>query len=68
VVKIKVGDKGIKYSSIMGKMLRVDLGRGIVQEEILPDEYAEKYVGGDGLAARIIYDEVPPGTGALPRQ
>lgn len=65
MVKIKVGDKGIKYSSIMGKMLRVDLGRGIVQEEILPDEYVEKYVGGDGLAARIIYDEVPPGTGAL---
>lgn len=53
------------YGGIMGKMLRVDLGKGVVKEEVLPDEYVEKYVGGDGLAARIIYNEVPPGTGAL---
>jgi aldehyde:ferredoxin oxidoreductase len=53
------------YGAIMGKMLRVDLGVRTVQEESIPNVYISDYIGGDGLAARILYDEVPIGTSAL---
>jgi aldehyde:ferredoxin oxidoreductase len=53
------------YSGIMGKILRIDLTSGKIAEEEYPDRYLEKYMGGDGLAARLIYDEVPPGIDAL---
>ena len=42
----------------MGKILRVDLGGENIKEETLCEEYARKYIGGSGLASRIIYDEL----------
>jgi aldehyde:ferredoxin oxidoreductase len=40
----------------MGRLLVVDLTTGDVGEETLKQEYAERYVGGSGLAARYLYD------------
>src|SRR3972149_5007098 len=45
----------------VGKLLRVDLSSGSIREEPLPsDDILRKYIGGLGLGAKIIYDEVPP--------
>jgi len=40
----------------MGRLLVVDLTTGGVGEETLQQEYADRFVGGSGLAARYIYD------------
>ena len=40
----------------MGKILRVDLCTGRIKDEPLNETYVRDYVGGSGLAARIIYD------------
>ncbi|MBC7109953.1 MAG: aldehyde ferredoxin oxidoreductase family protein [Archaeoglobi archaeon] len=43
----------------MGKLLRVDLTRNEIREEELKEELAKKFIGGSGLSAKIIYDELP---------
>ncbi len=45
----------------MGKVLRVDLTRGVIKEEPLERELVENYVGGTGLGTEYLYREVPPG-------
>ena len=45
----------------MGKILRVDLTCGSIQEELLEPEVAENYLGGTGLGVEYLYREVPPG-------
>jgi aldehyde:ferredoxin oxidoreductase len=50
-----------KYKGYIGKLLRVNLTRGSFQDEPLTNELAEKYIGGAGMAARILYDELAPG-------
>ena len=48
----------------VGKILRVDLGTGKTWTE--PSvESGQKYMGARGIAARIAWDEIPPGTGAF---
>jgi len=42
----------------MGRILRVDLNTGVIKTEALDPELAHKYVGGRGLAAKILYDEL----------
>jgi len=44
----------------IGKILRVDLTKGKLQDEILDPDVLRKYVGGLGVAAKIMYDEVSP--------
>lgn len=45
----------------MGRLLRVDLSSGTVKDETLPAEAElRKYLGGIGLAAKILYEEIPP--------
>ena len=39
-----------------GKMLRVDLDAGKTWDEPLNETYARDFIGGSGLAARLIYD------------
>ncbi len=46
-----------------GKILRIDLTNRKISEEVLSPEKAETWVGGAGLGARILYDEVPPSAG-----
>ncbi|MCJ7595707.1 MAG: hypothetical protein MUO52_13135, partial [Desulfobacterales bacterium] len=50
---------------MQGRLLRVDLSKGEIKEENLAEEDLLKWVGCDGLAARFLYDEVPPGVAPL---
>lgn len=48
-----------------GKLLRVDLTTGKISEEKLNQTWAEKYIGGRGLAAKYFYEGQKPGAPAL---
>ena len=48
-----------------GTILDVDLSTGKITKEPISKEMAVKYIGGRGLAARILYDEVGPETDPL---
>jgi len=54
-----------KYKGYTGKLLRVNLTSGKVKVEPMKEEWAEKYLGGAGIAARILYDEIKPGIDAF---
>ena len=45
-----------------GKILRLDLSTGDIDYEYLDEETARKYIGGVGLAAKILWDETTPDT------
>ena len=55
----------LTMNGYMGKILRVDLSTGDIQDELLNEAYARAFVGGSGLAARYIYDMVDGGTDPL---
>jgi aldehyde:ferredoxin oxidoreductase len=44
-----------------GQMLRVDLEKGDIERFLLQESILRRYIGGTGLGARFLYDEVPPG-------
>ena len=46
----------------MGTILRVNLSTGKITKEKLDEKMARDYIGARGLASRILYDELPPGT------
>ena len=48
-----------------GQILRVDLTRGSVTTEPLRLDWAEEYIGGRGLGARYLYEEMDPSVDAL---
>ena len=52
----------------MGKILRVNLTDGEISEENIREEWAEKFIGGAGLATRYLYDEVPEGADPLGKE
>jgi aldehyde:ferredoxin oxidoreductase len=47
-----------------GAILRIDLSSGEVST-IPTERYAPDYIGGVGIAARIAWEEIPPGVGAF---
>jgi aldehyde:ferredoxin oxidoreductase len=49
----------------MGSILYVDLSAGTLWDEPLNEQYARAFVGGSGLAARLIYDVVDSETDPL---
>lgn len=49
----------METGSYWGKILRVDLNAGKTKIEKTNDETAKKWLGGVGLASKIVYDEVP---------
>lgn len=49
----------------MGKVLRVDLGGRTIEERPVPEAAYRDYLGGVGLAASILYDEIPAGADPL---
>ena len=49
-------------SGYAGKFLRVDLTDNRISEEIFDEDTLRKYLGGTGIGAKVIYDEVPTGT------
>jgi aldehyde:ferredoxin oxidoreductase len=48
-----------------GKILRVDLSKRRVETEALDETLAQKFIGGSGLAAKVLYDETGPETDPL---
>jgi aldehyde:ferredoxin oxidoreductase len=48
-----------------GNILRVNLSTGKVTTEPLPEDLVNNFVGGRGIAAKILYDEMEPGTDPL---
>ena len=48
-----------------GKILRVDLTRETVRDELLDETLVKNFLGGTGLGAKILFDEVPPGLSAF---
>lgn len=49
----------------MGKLLRVDLSSGSIEDEPLNLHWARQFVGGSGLAARYLHDLITPQTDPL---
>ncbi|SFR36309.1 aldehyde ferredoxin oxidoreductase family protein [Halogeometricum limi] len=47
------------------RLLRVDLDSGTLSHETVPGEWRRRFVGGKGLAARYLYDELEGGTDPL---
>jgi aldehyde:ferredoxin oxidoreductase len=43
----------------MGKILKVDLSSGSIEEEVIPDQLYEQVLSGAGLAVRLLYDRIP---------
>jgi aldehyde:ferredoxin oxidoreductase len=54
-----------KMKGYMGKILRVDLTKGKVEAEKLDENLAKKFIGGTGLATKILYDETGAETDPL---
>jgi aldehyde:ferredoxin oxidoreductase len=48
-----------------GRILRVDLSSKTAKTESFGEEFARKFVGGRGFAAKILYDELKPGVDPL---
>lgn len=49
----------------MGKILRVDLSDGRMEEVPVPDSVYQKYLSGSGLGAWELYNRIPPNADAL---
>ncbi|MFB6131493.1 MAG: aldehyde ferredoxin oxidoreductase family protein [Salinigranum sp.] len=47
------------------RTLRVDLSAGTVESEAVPAEWRRRFLGGKGLAARYLFEELSPGTDPL---
>lgn len=52
-------------SGFMGKILRVNLTDGSLNDEALPADWAREFLGGAGLATKYLYEEVPAGIDPL---
>ena len=46
----------------MGIILKVNLTSGEIRREEFDEQFARMFLGGNGFAAKIIYDTVPPDT------
>jgi len=53
------------YQGYTRKLVRVDLTRGSIAVEEIPNSMLLKYIGGAGLASRLLYDELEPGIDPL---
>lgn len=52
----------LKYKGYCGQILRINLTTKKVSKQLLTDEHVRKYLGGNGIAARIMYDEIKADT------
>jgi aldehyde:ferredoxin oxidoreductase len=50
----------VNFHGWTGRLLRVDLGRGEIRREELNADWARDYVGGRGIGARYLWEEVGP--------
>ena len=44
-----------------GRIARVDLTSSKITKEEIPEEILRKFIGGWGLALKVLYDELPVG-------
>ncbi|MFC1868167.1 aldehyde ferredoxin oxidoreductase family protein [Thermodesulfobacteriota bacterium] len=59
-------ERGSMYSGgYTGKILRINLSKMTSEEEALPFEVANDYIGGSGFGIKYLFDEVPKGTDPL---
>ncbi|HIE14053.1 TPA: aldehyde ferredoxin oxidoreductase, partial [Candidatus Bathyarchaeota archaeon] len=56
---------GFDYGGYMGKILRVDLSQKEVKEEPLEKGFVEKFIGGKGFGAWLLYRELKAGVDPL---
>ena len=54
-----------RYKGYIGKILRVDLSNGNTSEVSITDDFAERWIGGRGFIAKMLYDELEPGIDPL---
>jgi len=59
------GRKGGVLNGYMGKILRVNLSNGRITTEALQEQVARMFIGGKGLSAKILFDELEPETDPL---
>jgi aldehyde:ferredoxin oxidoreductase len=45
---------------MFGRVLKIDLSTGKIYKEKIPSKWVDDYIGGSGLAARILWDELDP--------
>lgn len=50
---------------VMGRILWVNLSDSTMRLEVPSEEFYQTYLGGYGLAARLLYDRIPPGIDPL---
>jgi aldehyde:ferredoxin oxidoreductase len=55
----------MKYKGYTGKILQVNLSQSKIESITLSEKLAEDYIGGVGIAAKIISDRVQPGMDPL---
>ena len=60
--EISVPDEVSGYSQVR---LDVDLTTGKIEKSILSTEFSRDWIGGYGFAAKILWDECPPGVDPL---
>ncbi len=53
------------YVGYAGRYLRVDLTAGTIRTLPLPVDWAETFLGGNGIGTKILWDEVPPAVDPL---
>ena len=56
---------GIMFNGYAGKLLRIDLSNNEIQKEDLDSELIEDFLGAEGIASKILYDEVKSDTDPL---
>ncbi len=54
-----------QHAGYCGKILRVDLSRAAVKDEPLDPQLVNRFIGQAGLAAKMLFDEVPAGISAF---
>ncbi len=60
--------RALFYKGYTRKILRVNLTLRTIRIEDVPNGQLRKYIGGAGLAARMLYNELPPGIDPLSSQ
>jgi len=55
----------VKWGGYMGKTLMVNLTDGIWEDRVFSEEILRQYIGGSGLAAKILWDETDKDTDPL---
>jgi aldehyde:ferredoxin oxidoreductase len=53
---------------MFGRVLKIDLSTGEIQKNQVPSEWVNDFIGGSGLAARLLWDEIDPARDPLDPQ